>query len=152
VDGQTPIFNVHVFASDYGTNLWVAGSNTASDGSYSLVVPAGSYRVRACPSCNNLNYIDEFYQETDSYNNATPVQASVPDDTPNINFTIAPSVPRLGDLNGDRSVDLADLVIALQVLAGLDPDSLRLKGDVNGNGIVDLAEAIYIIQIMASMR
>ena len=52
----------------------------------------------------------------------------------------------------DTMVDLADLILVLQVLAGLDPDNIHLRGDVNGNGIVDLAEAIYILQRIANLR
>jgi hypothetical protein len=65
------------------------GTNTRLDGSYSLVLPSGTYRVRACPSCNNFNYFDEWYDGTSDWEEATPVSAIVPDDTPGVNFTLA---------------------------------------------------------------
>jgi len=52
----------------------------------------------------------------------------------------------------DTMVDLADLILVLQVLAGLDPEGVHLRGDVNGNSIVDLADAIYILQIIVNLR
>ena len=62
-----------------------------------------------------------------------------------------------GDLNADGEITLADLIIALQAMAGMNPPSLRAdylssNADVNGNGLLDAREAIYIIQKTAGMR
>jgi hypothetical protein len=54
-DGVTPLSNVHIHANDCDTNEWMDGTNTDQDGFYSLVLPNGTYRVRACPSCNGIN-------------------------------------------------------------------------------------------------
>jgi hypothetical protein len=52
-----------------------------------------------------------------------------------------------GDINGDDSIGLDDVVAALQVTAGIEPNTRVDTGaDVNGNGKIDLAEAIYILQ------
>ena len=56
----------------------------------------------------------------------------------------------LGDVNGDGRIDLADAILALQVLAGLNPDGIHLSAD--GDGRIGLAEAIYILQDMAGLR
>ena len=55
-----------------------------------------------------------------------------------------------GDCNGDGNVDLADAILALQVLAGIRPSSTVYKeGDVNGDGRIGMAEAIYVLQGLA---
>lgn len=56
-----------------------------------------------------------------------------------------------GDINNDGEVTLADLVLALQLCAGLPTDiSLNLAGaDVNGDGRLSLPEAVYIFYHIA---
>lgn len=62
------------------------------------------------------------------------------------------SYPLAGDLDLDWDVDLADAVIVLQVLVGLNPATVDLKGDVNSDGRLDLADVIFIIQTVAQKR
>ena len=62
----------------------------------------------------------------------------------------------LGDLNGDNVIDLADAVIALQVLANVQPPDLRPDyvesgSDVNGDGKIGLAEAVYALRMTAGL-
>lgn len=62
-----------------------------------------------------------------------------------------------GDLNSDGTVTTADAVIALQVIAGLQPSGLRSdystsNADVNGDGKVGIAEVIYILQKTGGAR
>lgn len=57
-----------------------------------------------------------------------------------------------GDVNGDDNVDLADAVLSLQVLAGLDPDGVELGADVDADGKIGLGEVIYILQKVAGLR
>lgn len=58
-----------------------------------------------------------------------------------------------GDLNEDGLITLADLVIALKTLAGIDTSSLLPADcssvDVNEDGKIGQAEVIYILQYMA---
>ncbi|MDP2647072.1 MAG: Ig-like domain-containing protein [Desulfobacterales bacterium] len=63
----------------------------------------------------------------------------------------------LGDLDGDKNVNLADLILALQVLSGLNPAGLRTNYvasgvDVDGNDEVGMAEMLYIMQKVSGMR
>ncbi|MDM8554218.1 choice-of-anchor D domain-containing protein [Desulfococcaceae bacterium HSG7] len=62
-----------------------------------------------------------------------------------------------GDLNGDNVVNLADAIIALQVITGYTPTQLRtdyaISGtDVNGDDKVGMEELIYILQKEAELR
>jgi len=52
-----------------------------------------------------------------------------------------------GDLNNDDQIDLADVLIALRVLAGLQPKvPVNLLADVNSDGEIGVEEAIYALR------
>lgn len=89
-DGATsqPIANLYIYATDYETNEWMAGTNTDDYGNYSLVVPSGSYRVRACASCAGLHYADEFYDDILNWDEALPVTIAAPLGIQNIDFSL----------------------------------------------------------------
>jgi hypothetical protein len=58
-----------------------------------------------------------------------------------------------GDVNGNRAVDLADAILAMQVLSRVKPAQLIYKeADVNGDAKIGLQEVIYILQKVAGMR
>jgi endoglucanase len=51
-----------------------------------------------------------------------------------------------GDVNGDGSVDLFDVIGALNVLVDAPPDAPARQADVDGNNKIGLEEAIHILQ------
>ncbi len=59
-----------------------------------------------------------------------------------------------GDVNGDGTLDLADAIIALQTLSGVDigGTTLSLDADCNGDGKIGIEEAIYILQKVSNLR
>jgi hypothetical protein len=59
-----------------------------------------------------------------------------------------------GDVDGNDIVDLADAILAIQVLSGVSTAAgkVTLDADVNINDRIDLAEVIYILQKVAKMR
>jgi|GEM_PF-5528932 len=58
----------------------------------------------------------------------------------------------IGDIDNKGSVDLIDAIIALQVLAGLNPSGVNVGADVNGDQKIGLPEVIYILQKVAGLR
>lgn len=62
------------------------------------------------------------------------------------------SVLMKGDVNGDGIINLADLVLSLQVLTGMAPSDLHRGADVNADGQIGLTEAIYILGKAAGLR
>lgn len=65
--------------------------------------------------------------------------------------------PDILDINSDGRVDLADVIIVLQVLAGLSPAGIRddyvESGiDISGDNKIGLEEAIYLLQALAKLR
>lgn len=60
-----------------------------------------------------------------------------------------------GDINGDKTVDLSDVILTLQIISDdLFVDGLyySLASDVNGDKKIGTEEAIYILQEMAGLR
>ena len=62
-----------------------------------------------------------------------------------------------GDLNNDGAVNLADAILALKAIGGLNPVGMRFDyatfgTDVNGDKKIGLAEVIYILQKVAGVR
>ena len=59
---------------------------------------------------------------------------------------------RKGDVNGDGKIDLADLVLCLQVQTGISVTDVHRGADMNGDGHIGLAEAIFILDKAAELR
>lgn len=58
-----------------------------------------------------------------------------------------------GDVNGNGTVDLTDVVLAMQVLSRVTPSQPLFKNaDVNGDIRIGLQEALYILQKIAELR
>ena len=63
-----------------------------------------------------------------------------------------------GDINGDGITDLADAILALRVLSGMDTSDQVRSGyigsgaDVNGDDRVGMEEVIYILQDVVGLR
>jgi hypothetical protein len=66
-------------------------------------------------------------------------------------FTI--DLTEQGDVNKDGSIDLADAIISLQVVSGIQTITPVYKtGDVNGDGKIGLEEAIFVLQKISGLR
>jgi hypothetical protein len=63
-----------------------------------------------------------------------------------------PEMPVVGDINDDGRVDLADSILALQVLVEKAPVSMRPGVDVNRDEKIGLEEIIYVLQVLAGFR
>jgi parallel beta-helix repeat protein len=57
-----------------------------------------------------------------------------------------------GDMNYDKVIDLADAILAIKALAGLNPPGINAGVDINGDGKIGAAEVIYILQKVAGVR
>ena len=57
-----------------------------------------------------------------------------------------------GDINGNKSVNLTNAILAMQIAAGMNPSGTSITGDVNNDGRIGLAELIYILQKVAGIR
>ena len=59
-----------------------------------------------------------------------------------------------GDLNGDDIVDLADAILALRIVSGVDVsgETINMGADVDGDDRIGLQEVLYILQEVAGLR
>lgn len=58
-----------------------------------------------------------------------------------------------GDINDSRIVDLADAILAMQVVAGVNPpETVYRQADVNGDRKIGTDDALYVLQSVAQMR
>jgi len=58
-----------------------------------------------------------------------------------------------GDTNGDRYVDLADAILALQVIARIEPSTtIHNEADVNGDNKIGIEEVVYVLQKISELR
>jgi hypothetical protein len=67
-------------------------------------------------------------------------------------FLEAAATTVTGDVNGDGSVDVADIATIIDVMAGNGQSSMEgvlSPADVNGDGSVDVADIATVIDIMA---
>ena len=70
-----------------------------------------------------------------------------------LNFVLSDDSIKISDINNDQTVDLTDAVLALQILAGIEPAATVYKeADVNGDNRIGLEEVIYILQKVSGLR
>ena len=69
------------------------------------------------------------------------------------NFGLDPVSLMRGDIDGNLNVNLADAVLAMQILAGIgSTPSVNMEGDVNSDGKIGIEEVIYILQDVSELR
>lgn len=57
-----------------------------------------------------------------------------------------------GDLNCTQSPDIGDAILALKIVAGIQPNGNLASADMNGDDAIGLEEAIFSLQGAADMR
>jgi len=66
-------------------------------------------------------------------------------------FSPSPAGAIPGDVNGDTKIDIADAILALQIM-NLSPQTADIKADVNQDSRIGMAEVLYILQGVAGQR
>lgn len=90
-DGSTPVAGCYLETKDVATGEWFGEAWTESDGSYSLRVPPGEFKVWAQPrdpDSGGLPYANEWYDDEPAEADAMPVAAIDSVDTPDIDFVL----------------------------------------------------------------
>ena len=88
-DGTTPIKGMAIVAEHQPSGTLLGFTMSGPDGSYSIEgLNAGEYLVRSM-DFSGLGYAQEYYDDVPDAGSATKVTVVVPDDTPNIDFTLA---------------------------------------------------------------
>jgi hypothetical protein len=119
----------------------IAGSSqftTLENGAFIMEVPSGTYTVTATATGFQTKNLADI-----TISSGTVFDANV-----SLKVYIPP-----GDINADGKVDLADAIIALQVLSNITKvEQFSAEGDMNSDGKIGLQEAIYIMQKAAGVR
>jgi hypothetical protein len=141
---------IHGFVSDATTGSPVAGANVTAGGSQFTTVGNGGFAILLFSGVYNVTATANGYQ-TKRLDNIALSSGARYDASMSLEGGTATSVP--GDLNGDGKVDLADAIIALQVLSNITPaQTYSTEGDVNGDSTVGMSELLYILQRAAGTR
>lgn len=59
---------------------------------------------------------------------------------------------RVGDVNGDKTVDLQDVILTLKILSGMNRNDIHTDAEVNGDGKIGTEELIYMLQFVSELR
>ncbi len=64
------------------------------------------------------------------------------------------TINQRGNVNNDTEVDLADAILVLKILSGVDVsgETILREADVNGNRQLEMAEVLYILQKVGNIR
>ena len=130
---------VEIRVSQYESNEWVASTRGNYDGTYKLSsLPPGSYRLQA----DAPGYVSEFYNETPSLDQSTPVVVNASEDTSDINFTLEKAaVP--GNANGDGKTTIDEVQRCINQFLGIAP--AEPCNDLNNDGQVTIDEVQKVI-------
>jgi hypothetical protein len=105
-------------------------------------------------------FSDEFYSVASrqwSHSRIEKVRFTQPWDSVNYLNYFRVYTNNRGDVDGNLTVDLADAILTLKVIGGLNPPAIRTDYtssgvDVKNDGKIGLSEVIYILQAVAGMR
>ncbi len=64
-------------------------------------------------------------------------------------FQNAPPIVIIGDINGNEGLDLADVILSLQVTAGIQTGALQRAASVHAEDKIGLSDAVYILNQLA---
>jgi hypothetical protein len=139
--------NGHVYDSISGQSIASAvvsvgnvDLTSALGGYYLGLVPPGTYTITASAA---------------GYNSKSYPDVMIPDaDLVTKDFALLrEGSASLGDIDGNLVVDLADAILALQVMAGNQPSAtIFMEADVNNDNRIGLEEVVYIMQRVAGFR
>lgn len=90
-----PVTNLPISATDFSSGSWYGAAWTNSSGYYIISnLPPGNFRLHN--STNLGQYAREYYNDSTSIENATPVSTVAGQETPNIDFQLEPAVTIIG--------------------------------------------------------
>ncbi len=131
-------------------NVNIANSLTGSDEDQapegSGIIALLKFKVLAFGSDIQLTLSNVKYMDSEGSN-----EPLVIDEITNLDDA-AIDVPEKGDVNGSLKADLADAVLALQVVAGMNPDDVYAEADVNGDQKIGLEEVVYILKALSDKQ
>ena len=127
-----PLEGIRLEAYDYAAGFWVRGTQTSSDGSYSLTgIPAGNYRVYTYDP--QRIYAPEYYDNTSDYDYATQVDVIQNQTIPSIDFSLDQAGSISGTVTGSDAQPLVDVWVTAYYDRCWNQAVGSAKTDQNGN-------------------
>mgnify|MGYP002521575348 CR=1 FL=1 len=154
LDGTPVQATVDVLGPDINGNIVVKvtattdenGTVTFDEGLYTL---GDGYYVRASATGQS----DVYYPGVSSMTQAVLVKPGQDEEWNPVAITIdlkGGGTIQKGDVNGDNTVDVADIANIIDVMSGVGADPVSARyADVNGDGTIDVADIATVISIMA---
>ena len=141
-DGVTPLMGATVTVWEYSGGTYIADTDTAADGTYSLSVPTGMYRLQMYKS----GYAYQYYNDRATYSDADPVSATSGATTSGIDFTAHD-----GGISGtvylpDGTTPLANAAVYVYDYAN-DDSAGYAATDASGNYQVALLPGTYLVNL-----
>ena len=124
----------------------LTGSDEAQAPEGSGIIALLKFKVLAFGSDIKLTLSNVKYMDTEGSN-----EPLVIDDITTLDGA-AIDVPEKGDVNGSLKADLADVILALQVVAGMSPGDVYAEADVNGDQKIGLEEVVYILKALSDKQ
>jgi M6 family metalloprotease-like protein len=164
-DGITPLTGdcmyIGLYATDDPCDMEpdVLYNSTNVNGEYYFggLLP-GTYYVRTMAEgdgmfCMGFDVLNEWWAAPASVRQCDDAQAIVVSGTEVISGIDFQLENGAGDVNNDQKVNLADGIVALQILTGITPSSSVIQeADINGDGKIGMEEVIYILETVAGVR
>ena len=131
-----------------------AASISITGGTYSI--NGGAY-TNATGTVSNGNTVTVRQTSSGSYSTKTDAVLTIGGVSDTFSVTTVTEAIFIGDINGNGKIDLADAIVALKSLSGLNPPGIRSDYgssgiDVNNDDKIGLEEALYILQLVAGLR
>jgi len=138
-----------IFVYDASNNQGIANANLLSDGGHAIVSTGGGYYFgTGSPGPYTLDV------QASGYHAVTDLPLNVLEGS-FVVMTVglnAMEPEKFGDVDGTPPVNLADAVLTMQIMGGLEPGAVDLDADVDGDGKISMPELIFILQKVAGLR
>jgi len=141
----TPIGNVNVNVNNL-SNQWITNGFTQANGTYSIALPAGSFKVCFTPP-QGSNFLSQWYNGKADFTTADQVIVSTGATTSGINARLASGATISGRVTNSSGVGIADVNIGISDLSNHGVTGSRT--DTNGNYSVTVLAGTYKVGFWA---
>jgi hypothetical protein len=112
-DGTSGLGTIAVEAYEFDTGQWSNNTDTDSQGDYAIILPAGTYQLRAFDPGGTFTASYFGVGTVSSWHEAGSVTVTSGQDTPNINFTLAQGLSISGKVTDDTNKPLKGIDIEI---------------------------------------
>jgi len=130
-------------------NFTVSGSDADED---TIIYSATNLPLGASfdPITHTFTWVPNSKQAGVYHNILFEISDAVVADSEEISITVN---NLCGDIDDNAAINLCDVILALQVCAGITPGSIiHSEGDANGDNKIGMEEVTYLLQVVSGIR